>query len=157
MAMEQQNRRVVTASRLIHASPETIFALTADPARQPEWDGNDNLASSDNGQRITSVGDSFTMTLTQGAERVNHVVEFDEGRRIAWKPAPHGEAPPGHLWRWELNKGEGNATLVTHTYDWTELNDETRLPRARTTRSNDLHLSLVQLAALAEQMDNHED
>ncbi len=30
------------------------------------------------------------MTLTNGGVRENHVVEFDEGRCMAWKPAEPG-------------------------------------------------------------------
>lgn len=147
--MENRGQRVVTASRLVAARPETIFALIADPARQPEWDGNDNLAQADEGQRVTSVGDTFTMTLTMGARRTNHIVEFDEGRCIAWQPAPLGEAPPGHLWRWELSLEDGG-TRVTHTYDWTELDDESRLPRARATTPENLAASIERLAELAK-------
>lgn len=150
--MHDPGLRTATASRLIHARPETIFALIADPARQPEWDGNDNLAQAAEGQRATGVGDTFTMTLTMGAQRVNHIVEFEEGRRIAWKPAPLGEAPPGHVWRWELAPEDGT-TRVTHTYDWTDLADESRLPRARATTSENLSASIDRLAALAESID----
>ena len=32
------------------------------------------------------------MTLTRGDIRENHVVEFEEGRRIAWTPAEPGGA-----------------------------------------------------------------
>lgn len=40
------------------------------------------------GQRVHAVDDTFTMTLTKdGVERVNYVVEFEEGRRIAWRPS----------------------------------------------------------------------
>ena len=43
-----------------------------------------NLASAPEGQRVRQSGDVFTMHLTkQGAVRENHVVEFEEGRRIA--------------------------------------------------------------------------
>ena len=61
--------------------------LIADPSRQPSWDGNNNLASSAPGQRVRQVGDVFNMTLTNGAVRENHVVEFIEGSKIAWRPA----------------------------------------------------------------------
>jgi hypothetical protein len=91
------------------------------------------------------------MTLTRGEVRENHVVEFDEGRRIAWLPAEPGQEPPGHLWRWELEPVGPSATRVTHTYDWTRLTDEMRLPRARATTSGKLLASLDRLAALAEE------
>ena len=147
--MDTQNPHVVTASRLVHAQPEAIFAAIADPSRQPEWDGNDNLTQAADGQRVRKVGDTFSMTLTTGATRLNHVVEFEEGKLIAWKPSPLDEGPPGHLWRWELTPEDG-ATRVTHTYDWTELRDEARLPRARATRAENLRASIDRLAALVE-------
>ena len=94
--------RVVTATREIAAGAGRIFALIADPAEQPRWDGNDNLAEAAAGQRVRAVGDVFTMTITLGEARENHVVEFEAERRIAWRPAEPGREPPGHLWVWEL-------------------------------------------------------
>ncbi len=90
------------------------------------------------------------MTLTGGQVRENHVVEFDEGLRIAWRPAEPGQQPPGHLWRWELEPLGAGRTLVTHTYDWSQLTDESRLTTARNTTSAKLAASLERLAALAE-------
>ena len=142
--------RVVSASREFAAGPGPIFELIADPAQQPRWDGNDNLAEAIEGPRVHRTGDVFTMTTTRGHVRENHVVEFDEGRRIAWKPAEPGQEPPGHLWRWELEPIEASRTRVTHSYDWTELTDENRLPRARATTADKLRASLDRLAALAE-------
>jgi hypothetical protein len=78
------------------------------------------------------------------------VVEFAEGRRIAWLPADVGKRPPGHLWRWELEPVGASRTRVTHTYDWTQLTDQKRLPRARATTADKLLASLDRLAALAE-------
>ncbi len=142
--------RVVSASRDIAASPATIFELIADPAQQPRWDGNDNLAQAPGGQRVRAEGAVFTMTTTKGNIRENHVVEFDEGRRIAWRPAEPGQDAPGHLWRWELEPVDPSHTRVTHTYDWTRLTDEKRFPRARATTAARLQASLDRLAALAE-------
>jgi uncharacterized protein YndB with AHSA1/START domain len=150
MTAEQDVPRVVSASREIAAGAERVFDLIADPAAQPRWDGNDNLAVAPAGQRVRRAGDVFTMTLTRGEVRENHVVEFVEGRRIAWTPAEPGKAPPGHLWRWELEPTGSSRTRVTHTYDWTRLTDEGRLPRARATTADRLRASLDRLAALAE-------
>jgi uncharacterized protein YndB with AHSA1/START domain len=150
MTTDQEPPRVVSASREIAAGPGQIFELIADPAIQPRWDGNDNLAEAAAGQRVRRTGDVFAMTLTRGEVRENHVVEFEEGRRIAWRPAEPGQPPPGHLWRWELEPTGPSRTLVTHTYDWTRLTDEKRLPRARATTPGRLRASLDRLAALAE-------
>lgn len=141
---------MVSASLDIAAGPGPIFELIADPAQQPRWDGNDNLAGAPAGQRVRRTGDVFTMTLTRGGIRENHVVEFDEGRRIAWLPAEPGQGPPGHLWRWELEPAGASGTRVTCTYDWTRLTDEKRFGRARATTADKLRASLDRLAALAE-------
>jgi uncharacterized protein YndB with AHSA1/START domain len=151
MGTEYEAPRVVSSSREIAAMPEQIFELIADPAQQPRWDGNDNLRTAPAGQRVRQAGDVFTMTLTTGALRENHVVEFDEGRRIAWTPAEPGRRPPGHLWRWELEPASASRTRVTCTYDWTRLTDRKRVPAARATTAERLLASLDRLAALAEQ------
>ena len=151
MTSVPEGLRTVSARRVIAAPPERIFELIADPAQQPRWDGNDNLAEAPAGQRVRHAGAVFTMTLAKGATRENHVVEFEEGRRIAWLPAEPGKRPPGHLWRWQLEPADASGTLVTHTYDWTQLTDKNRLPRARATTADRLLASLDRLAALAEE------
>lgn len=144
------SERVVSATKEIAASADRIFELIADPAQQPRWDGNDNLAHAEGNQRVHAIGDVFTMRLTNGAVRENHVVDFEEGRRIAWRPSEPGKPPPGHRWAWRLEPLDGTRTRVVHTYDWSELTDEGRLPRARATTADRLHDSLNRLAALAE-------
>lgn len=145
-----ESARVVSATRDIAAGAQRIFELIADPSLQPSWDGNDNLAAAERGQRVHRVGDAFTMTLTLGTVRLNHVVEFDEGRRIAWRPSELGKTPPGHLWRWELTPVSETRTTVTHTYDWTALSDPDRLARAQATTAERLRASIDRLAAIAE-------
>jgi uncharacterized protein YndB with AHSA1/START domain len=142
--------RIVSAGREIAAPAAVIFEFIADPAQQPRWDGNDNLARASTGQRMHAVGDVFTMMLTLGTVRENHVVEFEEARRIAWLPSEEGTEPPGHLWRWELQPLDDGGTLVTHTYDWSGLTDEKRLVRARATTPEKLAASIERLAELAE-------
>ena len=142
--------RSVQATREVAAGAEVIFELIADPAQQPRWDGNDNLAEAPTGQRVRATGDVFTMVLTGGSVRENHVVEFEEGRRIAWRPADPGQPPAGHLWRWELEPAGESATHLTHTYDWSQLTDENRFARARRTTPAMLQASLDRLADLAE-------
>jgi uncharacterized protein YndB with AHSA1/START domain len=142
--------RVVSAYREIAADAARIFELIADPRQQPRWDGNDNLVDAPDGRRVRALGEVFIMTTTKGNVRENHVVEFEEGRRIAWRPAEPGQEPPGHLWRWELEPLDSSRTRVAHTYDWTDLTDEKRFPRARWTTADKLHASLDRLAALAE-------
>jgi uncharacterized protein YndB with AHSA1/START domain len=151
MTSRDEVPRVVSASRDIAADPARIFELIADPTQQPRWDGNDNLSEAPSGQRVHAVGDVFTMTTTKGNVRENHVVEFVEGRRIAWTPAEPGQEPPGHLWRWDLEPIGPTRTQVTHTYDWTRLSDDDRrIPRAKATTPDRLRASIDRLAALIE-------
>jgi uncharacterized protein YndB with AHSA1/START domain len=150
MARDEDDARIVSATREIAAGAGSLFELIADPAQQPRWDGNDNLAEAVGGQRVRAVGDVFLMTLTGGAIRENHVIEFEEGRRIAWKPAEPGREPPGHVWAWTLEPIDSSRTRVTHVYDWSQLTDETRLRRARATTAEKLQASLDRLADLAE-------
>ncbi|MFW0791606.1 prolipoprotein diacylglyceryl transferase [Gordonia sp. CPCC 205333] len=145
-ADDDDDDRIVSASREIAASAATIFELIADPAQQPRWDGNGNLAQAAQGQRVHRVGDTFDTTITRGQVRRNHIVEFEEGRLIAWLPSEPGSTPPGHLWRWELAVTDDENTTVTHTYDWTRLDDPKRLERARWTTSDKLRASIDRLA-----------
>lgn len=146
--------KIASAEREVAAPAARIFELIADPAQQPRWDGNDNLSTAAIGQRVRSVGEVFRMDLTNGQTRENHVVEFDEQRLIAWLPAEPGLRPPGHLWRWELEPIDSERTLVRHTYDWTRLTDENRLPRARATTSEKLLASIDRLAVTVTAPDN---
>lgn len=150
MTENTETPTIVTARREIAAGAARIFELIADPSVQPQWDGNDNLAEAEQGQRVRGSGEMFRMTITRGGIRENHVVEFEEGRRIAWRPSDPGEQPAGHLWRWELEPVDEAHTSVTHTYDWSRLTDENRFARARATTSEKLRASLDRLAALAE-------
>ena len=78
----------------------------------------------------------------------NQVVEFEEGRRIAWRHFG------GHIWRWELEPVEGG-TQVRETFDWAP----SRAPwfleligyPARNRRG--IEASLPRLAALVEPSD----
>ena len=148
--VNQDQPRFVTASLDIAAEPAAIFELIAEPSEQPRWDGNGNLQEAADGQRVHAVGDVFAMLNTSGKVRENHVVAFDEGREIAWKPASEGEQPAGHRWGWRLTPQGENSTLVEHSYDWTELTDERRFERARSTTAENLLASIDRLAELAE-------
>ena len=66
------------------------------------------------------------------------------------RPAEPGQLPVGHLWRWEVRPIADKCSLVVHTYDWTDLEDESRYGRARATTSDRLAASIDRLATLVE-------
>jgi hypothetical protein len=106
--------RVVSVSRVIHADPEVIFEILADPSRHGDIDGSGMVQSARGGSTRLALGSKFGMDMKIGPlpYRIsNEVVEFEENRRIAW--AHFG----GHRWRYELEPVEGG-TKVTESFDW---------------------------------------
>jgi uncharacterized protein YndB with AHSA1/START domain len=107
----------VTASTVIDAPAETIFAILTDPAQHPLIDGSGHVKGPSTGtatgaQRL-ELGSEFGMAMKRGAayKTANKVVEFEPGRLIAWRH----KAP--HRWRYELEPAAGGGTRVTETWD----------------------------------------
>ncbi len=123
--------RVRSCTRLVPAAAEAVFELLADPRQHALIDGSGTLRGRVEGPRRLSLGATFSMAMQQARvpyRSVNRVVEFEEGRRIAWET--FGEIGGrrivgGQIWGYELapradpaTGGEPAGTTVTHTYDW---------------------------------------
>jgi uncharacterized protein YndB with AHSA1/START domain len=118
-----RKKRQVSTSRVIAADRQRIFDLLADPAIHPVIDGSGTVREvrGEAPERLT-YGSKFGMSMKMGAPYAiaNTVVEFDEGRRLAWR---HYH---GHRWRYELEDvatgagpdGTQPGTRVTETFDW---------------------------------------
>ncbi len=105
---------LISRERLIHAPAERIFEVLATPALHSVIDGSGTVRGEQpNGPARLSQGARFGMDMRIGApyKILNRVVEFEEGRRIAWRHFG------GHRWRWELEP-VGSGTRVTETFDW---------------------------------------
>ncbi len=104
----------MSVSRVIAAPAQEIFDVLADPAKHAVIDGSRTVQASRHGnpERL-SKGATFGMDMRIGLPyRIkNTVVEFDEGRRIAWRHFGR------HVWRYELEPAEGG-TNVTETFDY---------------------------------------
>jgi Polyketide cyclase / dehydrase and lipid transport len=122
-------QRTVSTSRRIAAPADVIFNVLTSPGRHQEMDGSGMLRGSDS-PPITGVGDVFVMRmffapLGGDYQMVNHVVEFEPGRRIAWEPEngpghPEADAPNarwGHRWGFDLVPDGPAATSVTEWWD----------------------------------------
>ena len=121
----------VRVSRRIEAPAADIFRVLADPRRHLEIDGSGMLRGAVSGAAVTGVGDVFTMRMYYSQhgnyEMDNHVVEFEQDRRIGWEPEAGrghrdaGEAQDrsrwGHRWSYELVQDGPDATIVTEVYD----------------------------------------
>ena len=105
--------RSVSRTTVVPASPQAVFDLLADPRRHADIDGSGTVKGRLRGPSRLSRGARFGMRMRLGVPYVitNTVVEFEEGRRIAWRHFGR------HVWRWELAPvPEG--TRVTETFDW---------------------------------------
>lgn len=103
----------ISVSRVIPAPAQRIFDLLADPKMHPVIDGGGTVRSprGDNPGRL-SLGATFGMNMKLGAPYPvqNTVVEFEEGKRIAWCHFAR------NVWRYELEPVDGG-TRVTETFD----------------------------------------
>jgi len=110
------SERKVSVSRVIDAPAQKIFDVLADPSMHPVIDGSGSVQGSRGGnpERL-SEGAKFGMDMKIGLPyRIrNTVVEFEDGKRIAWRHFGR------HIWRYELEPAEGG-TKVTETFDWSK-------------------------------------
>jgi uncharacterized protein YndB with AHSA1/START domain len=88
--------RSVSRSAVVAATPEQVFDLLADPRQHPELDGSGSVRGALGGPARLGPGARFGMRMHLGVPYVirNQVVEFEEGRRIAWR---HFGRHPGEL------------------------------------------------------------
>jgi RNA polymerase sigma-70 factor, ECF subfamily len=131
----------VAVSRRICAPAHEIFQILANPARHRELDGSGSLRGAVSTTMISGVGDVFVMKMyfdhLGDYEMNNHVVEFEQDRRIGWEPeagrghpaAASDSSEPsrwGHRWSYRLTPDGPDATVVTEIYDCGRVPDEGR-------------------------------
>jgi uncharacterized protein YndB with AHSA1/START domain len=122
----------IIVSRRIGAPASEVFRILADPGRHGELDGSAMLRGVVSGTAISGVGNVFVMKMYFSElgeyQMINHVVEYEPGRRIGWEPeagpghpnaAPGAERPArwGQRWSFELAPDGPDATIVTEIYD----------------------------------------
>ena len=106
--------RNASARRVVPAPAADIFELLATPARHPLIDGSGTVtAVQERTPRRLSPGARFGMQMDWGLRYkiLNEVVEFEEGRRIAWRHFG------GHVWRWVLVPVDEHSTAVVEEFD----------------------------------------
>ena len=108
-----QDAQRVAVTRTIAADAQALFDVVADPSLHHVIDGSGSVRGVRGGSRKLQLGDKFStsMRIVVPYLITNKVVEYDEGRRIAW--AHIG----GWRWRYEFEPVEGG-TEVTETFDW---------------------------------------
>jgi hypothetical protein len=126
-------------SRVINAPASAIFALLADPNRHGAIDGSGMLRGPDPGTPpVGGVGQTFRMKMHHpqlGDYRmINTVTTFEPENRIGWGPSLDPSCSElleklgcakvaGHTFTYELREAQDSGTVVTHTYDWSGVED----------------------------------
>ena len=112
--MTSDPAKVVSRSTIVPAPAQMIFDLLADPRRHSEIDGSGSVqAAQINAPERLSLDATFGMQMKIGVRYkiTNTVVEFEEGKTIAWRHFG------GHIWRYILEPVDGG-TKVTEQFDW---------------------------------------
>jgi uncharacterized protein YndB with AHSA1/START domain len=105
--------RTVSASTVVAAPPEEVFALLANPHRHHEFDGSGTVRGAASGPQRLALGDRFGMSMKNGLPYriTNRVVEFEPDRRIGWCHMMKA------VWRYELEPVDGG-TRISETFDY---------------------------------------
>lgn len=102
----------ISATTVIDASAEVVFAVLADPAKHAAIDGTGWVSESLDSEPLTAAGQTFRMAMyhenhPDGAyQTINQVLAFDPPSAISWKPGY--DAGDGRLefggwtWRYDL-------------------------------------------------------
>jgi uncharacterized protein YndB with AHSA1/START domain len=103
----------VVVQRTIAAPAQQLFDVVANPRRHAEIDGSDTLRKLVTGPLRLSMGAKFGMRMHWWLPYVvrNTVVEFVDGRSIAWRHLHH------HVWRYEFEPIDDTHTLVSESFD----------------------------------------
>ncbi len=113
-----ENNKQVSATRIIPADAQRIFDVVADPTLHHVIDGSGSVQGAAGESRKLGLGDKFStsMRIVVPYRITNKVVEYQEGRLIAWAHLA------GWRWRYEFEPIEdgpdAGSTRVTETFDW---------------------------------------
>jgi uncharacterized protein YndB with AHSA1/START domain len=126
----------LSATTVIAAPAEAVFAVLADPAKHAAIDGTGWVCESVDGARLTAAGQVFRMGMyhpnhPDGHYQIANLVEaFDAPRAISWKPGTEAEDGTlsfgGWIWRYDLSSEGPSETAVTLSYDWSAVPDAIR-------------------------------
>jgi hypothetical protein len=126
----------IEVQRTINASPADIFAVLCDPQGHVAIDSSGMLQDAD-GASVAAVGDSFVVHMDR--ESLNDfpdlgkydvtvtIREFEQDQLIAWTVLGQIRPQIGHVYGYRLEPGpNGEGTLVTSFYDWSQIDDQWR-------------------------------
>ncbi len=126
----------ISASNIIKAPPEAIFAVLADPANHAAIDGTGWVCDPVDRRPLAGSGQVLRMGMYHpnhpdgNYEMANRVQVFDPPHAISWEP---GYDPGdgnlrfgGWIWRYDLASLGLSETEVTLSYDWSAVSELVR-------------------------------
>lgn len=126
----------ISATTVIDASAEVVFALLADPSTHAAIDGTGWVRESIDGPLLTAAGQTFGMAMYHEGhpdghyQVINRVELFERPSAISWKPGTdNGDGSlsfGGWVWRYDLTPIGPSTTSVTLSYDWSAVPDSIR-------------------------------
>jgi uncharacterized protein YndB with AHSA1/START domain len=118
----------VSATVVINAPPEAVFAVLADSAKHAAIDGTGWVRGPIDAKPLTAAGQIFRMSMYHPGhpdghyQMANRVQVLDPPNVISWEPgnevADGTVSFPGWVWRYDLKPAGPSTTAVTLTYDW---------------------------------------
>lgn len=118
----------MSTTRIVNATPDTVFAVLADPTTHQEIDGTGWVRESLDRRQLTKVGQVFRMAMYHSNyggmhyEMANRITVFEPPRAIAWLPGQGDDDAEleigGWFWRYDLEPVGDDRAKVTLTYDW---------------------------------------
>jgi len=126
----------VSATTVIDAPAEAIFAVLTDPAKHVAIDGTGWIRETAGRVPLTAVGQVFRMPMYHpnhpngDYETANLLQVFDAPTAISWKTGYDGDDGELHFggwtWRYDLRPTATAKTEVTLTYVWSATSQATR-------------------------------
>ncbi len=126
----------VSATKIINAPADVIFATLADPAKHAVIDGTGWVRESLDNKSLTAAGQVFRIAMYHpnhpdgNYEMANRVHVYEPPTTISWEPG--SDAGDGNLsfggwiWRYDLMPAGPSETRVTLSYDWSAVPDSLR-------------------------------
>ena len=126
----------VSATTVIDAPAQAIFAVLADPAQHAAIDGTGWVRQPVDDNALSAGGQIFRMSMyhpnhPDGTyQMANRVQVFDPPSAISWEPGNEADdgtvSFPGWIWRYDLTPAGRSSTTVTLSYDWSAVPDPVR-------------------------------
>jgi hypothetical protein len=125
-----------SASIIIKAPAEAVFAVLGDPVKHPAIDGTGWVCDPLDRRPLTASGQIFRMAMYHpnhpdgNYEMANRVQVFDPPHAISWMPGyDPGDGDlqyGGWIWRYDLAPISPSETQVRLSYDWSAVSEAVR-------------------------------